>query len=169
MILRSADGRGIFYDLTDPAVPNFLRFEASDAFFQNARMSDPIGGSKQTRGKGLIIAGSTLVGVGLALALPSAVLLTLCVAQKTPQNPEGCLGIGRIGAPLIAGGVGVLGIPGAIMRGVGSYQRSHPLQPAPLPDSVQAAELLKAAKPALIEDRNYASTQDIGLMATGRF
>lgn len=55
------------------------------------------------------------------------------------------------------------------MRGVGSYQRSHPLQPAPLPDSVQAAELLKAAKPALIEDRNYASTPDIGLMATGRF
>lgn len=151
LILRGSDGRSVFYDLTDPANPAFLRLAISDGFFQDVRALNPVRGSnpvvvsKQPRGTGLISAGSILIGTSAVLTLASVYGLEDGLAMSYKLIPNSSDSGGAVG--LLSGSVGIagsalfLGIPGAIMLGVGEKQRHHLLP-------------VKATKLALLHDRN---------------
>lgn len=118
LILHSSDGRAVFYDLIDPAVPTFLRIEVGGA--------NAVRGSKQTRGNGLTTVGYTMLGVGLAHVVTGAVLVSPGTCNAPPNTELRCFGqyLGGFSA-LGVGGVALV-IPGAILLGVGASQRSRP-------------------------------------------
>lgn len=118
LILHSSDGRAVFFDIVDPAVPTFMRIEVGG--------SNPVRGSKQTRGNGLTTVGYTILGVGLAHVVTGAVLVSPGTCNDPPNTELRCFGqyLGGFVA-LGVGGVALV-IPGAILLGVGASQRGRP-------------------------------------------
>ena len=174
---RLVDGLSAIYDVTDPASPQFQRFDAVDSSFHVVLAPAPTRTlnvqAQPQPGQGLIITGSTLLGIWLAHVTGSIIPIAMDSARDRargmPCRGDLCYVGSIIGYATMGAATVVFGIPGAITLGVGISERRSSSPPRIIRKYGASLNQLTELAPLDFSVTPYASNTDFGLMATGRF